>query len=182
MASVGSGSCIDAVTHDYVHRIPDVWQIITPMAIDVLYDPMVCSDKPLRAPSFLEPRLYTLRIKCRKNSEAHVYFMGLATDPAEEMTDVGAERIARLLNDQHIVMSIHTCVEKCDAPFSYASLADHLENEYFLKIEGIAYHCHCDNKFSTQCWRSVFAAAEKAASVCKELRATKARLAKKMNT
>uniref|UniRef100_A0AAU0K8A4 UL55 protein n=1 Tax=Anatid alphaherpesvirus 2 TaxID=3080522 RepID=A0AAU0K8A4_9ALPH len=175
MAKATGGSRSDlAVTAEYARSIPEVLQVVSPMPLDISCEPGPTSDTPIRSPSFLEPRYYTVRMKCRQKTTAHAYFMGLATDPSEEMTTAGAERIARLLNNQKLVMSIPNGADKCDAPFGHATLADHVEEDFFLKIEGIAYHCHCDDKFSSSCWKAAFGAAEKAAMVCRELRIARA--------
>ncbi|ARD71384.1 nuclear protein UL55 [Columbid alphaherpesvirus 1] len=169
-------SCIEAATREYISTIPDVVQVVTPLALDMLYDPLKEYDQPSIATTYMETRSFILRAKCRYCTVGHIYFLGLATDPSEEMTPLGAERIARLLNDQKIVMSINTPLGRCDAPFSHTTLMDNMEHNTKLKIEGLSYHCHCTSQFSEQCWRAVFAAAERIAAVCKELRASKSRV------
>nr|WGL40888.1 nuclear protein UL55 [Psittacid alphaherpesvirus 6] len=170
--------CVDRLGARFIADIPDVLQIVTPLALDVeIRSHQDEQPTQLKSPSFLFPRYYHLRCACKARCVAHVYFLGLATAPTSaDVTSEGASKIAQVMNDQRIVMSLHRDLKKCDAPFSHGTITDLVDDESTLKIEGLCFHCHCNQAFSKTCWTSAFSVAEKAAFVCKELRKAKVTL------
>ncbi|AEI00266.1 UL55 protein [Gallid alphaherpesvirus 3] len=150
-------------------RIPYVWQVIAPLAIDVpSASTQLATGEHVSCAASVIPRSYVIRAACKSSTTFHAFFFGLATDPSENMSQCGASYIAYRMNKK--LRTGRLTGDQCESPFSHATIIDSLDENYSMAIEGLCFHCHCENKFSLECWRSAFSAAEKIASQCRAIR------------
>lgn len=158
-----------AMSSSTLAQIPNVYQVIDPLAIDTSStSTKQLLDEPVPHIGSITSRSYLLRVKCSSPEDCHAFLFGLATEASGNMSQHGAEYIARSMNEK--LYTGRSADELCHTPFSHATILDSLDDNYTLNIEGLCYHCHCENKFSHECWKAAFIAGEKMALLCKDLR------------
>ncbi|AAG45795.1 UL55 [Meleagrid alphaherpesvirus 1] len=148
-------------------RVQNVWHVVDPLPIVANYkSDRHDRDKPVPCGIRVTSRSYIIRPTCESSKDLHAFFFGLSTGSSESMPISGVETIVRLMNNK---AACHG-KEGCRSPFSHATILDAVDDNYTMNIEGVCFHCHCDDKFSPDCWISAFSAAEQTSSLCKEMR------------
>ncbi|SCO83486.1 nuclear protein UL55 [Spheniscid alphaherpesvirus 1] len=167
MATVDSADNSDvfAKAADFLAEIPDINQVIAPMALDISYHPTEKIRGAKRSRSYLMHREYSLRIKCDGIGTCHSYMIGVSSSKNDykTMKEDHLIKFCELLNHSKVLNEISndSKILLCSAPFSAATQTDKLSETSKRVINGVCYHCHCKEQFSVKCWKAAFVAATK---------------------
>ncbi|ALL26036.1 nuclear protein UL55 [Canid alphaherpesvirus 1] len=152
----------------------EINHVVSPQAIDVNWDSWIGTNVPIRSPSFLDNRSYTLRSKCNTLHHLHAFIIGVYNTKDNKQLPLGdLQNFCSLLNNPKILKEMLSKYNICAAPFSAATQHNTDCEGVSCTISGIGFHCHCTQPFSLECWSAVNTAAMKILSVGKGITSAK---------
>ncbi|BAP00735.1 nuclear protein UL55 [Pteropodid alphaherpesvirus 1] len=170
-------------------RAPEICHIAPPICLPGHWQAERAAYTPKTDPACLSMRTYLIRVMCNGRGEIHCFFFSAIKDRQHTPPSTSELRnFIDLINYPPVVREMQDKLEvhsRCTRPFSVGTIKDSpgagsQTPEYTLN--GLVYHCHCHQPFSTKCWQGASTALKHMRSISSSGMAARAAHRRRLET